>query len=291
MGSRRTATKVFALTSAVGLAAGCGAGAGTGPTELQRATLLVDRGQEKEAVQVLRRYLRQHPRSLPERRLLIRVLALTGDLGAAEREAERLASQLGADHPVPWLELGHAYELAHRYDAALVHYDRATEVAPDDARGPATAGLRAARWGEAELAEPRLKEAARRDPSDARVWHALGLVRAKLGRLDEAQAAYLAGLKADPGALENRLGLATLAVLRRDPEAALKHYDALLAKRPKFAAGHLGRSWSLLLLGRLDEAEVSLERGAELGAEAAVVERQRALLEHLRKRRQVKPKR
>ena len=109
------------------------------------------------------------------------MLALSGDLGGARKEAERLSALLGPTSPVPWIELGHAHELQHKYDEALTLYDRAAEVAPRDPSGPGTGGLRAARWGEPELAEPRLEEALRRNPGDARLWHALGLVRVRLG--------------------------------------------------------------------------------------------------------------
>ena len=102
---------------------------------------------------------------------------MTGDLGAAERAAADLAARLPPESPIPWLELGHAMELAHRYDEALDLYDRAAAVAPLDNVGPKTGGLRAARWGETALALPRLEEALRRDPRDAETWHALGLVR------------------------------------------------------------------------------------------------------------------
>jgi tetratricopeptide (TPR) repeat protein len=127
-----------------------------------------------------------------------------------------------------------------------------------------------------------LEEALRRDATDARVWHALGLVRARLGDLDAAAAAYRSGLAADPAALENRLGLATLAVKRGDAAAALEHYDALLAARPRLADAHLGRSWALIGLGRFDDAEATLNRASALGADRRALAAQRALLGRLR---------
>jgi tetratricopeptide (TPR) repeat protein len=209
------------------------------------------------------------------------VLGVLGDLAAAERQAEVLAAKLGR-RPEPWLELGHAYELCHRYDEALALYDRAAAIAPADPQGPRTGGLRAARWGEAELAEPRLVEALRRRPSDASVWHALGLVRMRLNDLAGAQSAYESGLRADPGALANRLGLATLAVLLDRPEQALVEYDAIVASRPSFADARLGRSWALIRLRRYAEAERAIEQGARLGASPRAVQAQRRLIARLR---------
>src|SRR5690606_7147240 len=119
--------------------------------------------------------LEAYPDARDERRMLIRLYGSVGELDAAQAQTERLAGMLGGASPVPWVELGHAYELAHRYEEALGSYDRAAQVAPDDPLGPKQGGMRAARWGELALAEPRLVEALRRAPRDAEVWHALGL--------------------------------------------------------------------------------------------------------------------
>ncbi|MCC6900823.1 MAG: tetratricopeptide repeat protein [Polyangiaceae bacterium] len=247
-----------------------------------RARMLVHKGQEKEAIGLLRDHLTKHPEALDERKLLIRVLALTGDLGAAEREATALSERLGAGEPTPWIEMGYAFELAHRYDEALAMFDRAAEVAPRDARGPRAGGVRAAHWGEVEIAEPRLSEAVRRDPRDASSWHALGLVRVRLGDLDGAERAYSSGLAAEPGSLESRLGLATVAVARGDASAALRHYDALCRARPKHGDLRLGRAWALLKLRRLAEAEHELGEAEQLGASTSAIAAQRRLLASLK---------
>ncbi|MEI9949488.1 MAG: tetratricopeptide repeat protein [Pseudomonadota bacterium] len=244
--------------------------------------MLVQKGRPAEAVQELDAYLQKHPEAVAERRLLIRVHASMGQMGHAQEQAQALAQVLGPASPVPWVELGYALELSHRYDEALEQYDRAARVAPRDPLGPLTAGLRAARWGEAELAEPRLVEALRRDARNAEAWHALGLARARLGNLDGAAAAYQSGLRADPRAIENHVGLATLALLRGDASAALAEYDAIVSARPKFADAQLGRSWALMKLGRLDDAQRALDRAQELGASARPLGTQRRALAALR---------
>lgn len=252
--------------------AACGGAAGS---PLPRAAMLSEKGQVEEASRLLRDYLAKHPSAVAERRLLIRIEASRGQLGAAEVEAAKLEKQLGADSPIPLVELGHALEMAHRYDEALGAYDRAAEVAPRDPLGPLTGGLRAARWGELGLAEPRLREAVRRDPKNPAAWHALGLVQLSQGELAAAEKAYNAGLLADPAALENRIGLATLALRRGDLSAALGHYDAIIARRPKLADAQLGRSFALIGLGRFDDARLALDEAARLGASPRVVAAQR----------------
>jgi len=238
----------------------------------------MDKGRAEEASALLLAYLQKHPRAVPERRLLIRVEAARGQLGSAQTQVGLLEKQLGPHSPVPLVELGHALEMAHRYDEALVAYDQAAEVAPTDPLGPLTGGLRAARWGELDWAEPRLREAVRRAPQDPAAWHALGLVQLSQGNLPGAEQAYRSGLLADPGALENRVGLATLALARGDLAAALVQYDAIAARRPNLADAQLGRSFALIGLGRFDDARRALDDAARLGGDRRVIAAQRAEL-------------
>ncbi len=242
---------------------------------LPRATMLMDRGRVEEASSLLHTYLQKHPDAVAERRLLIRVEASRGQLGAAQAQVAQLEKQLGPHSPVPLIELGYALEMSHRYDEALAAYDQAAELAPTDPLGPLTGGLRAARWGELELAEPRLREAVRRGPKDPAAWHGLGLVELSRGNLTGAEQAYRSGLLADPTALENRVGLATLAVSRGDLAGALVQYDAIAQQRPKLADAQLGRSFALLGLGRFDDAERALEEAARLGGDRRVIAAQR----------------
>ena len=252
------------------------------PDAASQARMLVDKGRSREAAAQLEAYLQRQPGAVKERRLLIRVYATLGQLDRSQQHAQALAQELGPNSPVPWVELGYAFELSHRYDEAIEQYDRAALSAPSDPLGPLTGGLRAARWGEAQLAEPRLVEGLRRDARNAEAWHALGLVRVRLGDLDGASAAYRSGLRADPQALEDHMGLATLALLRGDAAAALGEYDIIAQARPKFADAELGRAWALMKLGRLDDAQRALDRAQELGASARPLAAQRRALEALR---------
>jgi tetratricopeptide (TPR) repeat protein len=267
--ARHTTLCAFAVLA---VCAGCAASA------TERAQSLVREHREGEAVTELRRRLGSHPGDVAARRLLVRVLGFTGDLAGARAESEELARRLGPGDATAHLELGHALELAHRYDEALAEYDAASSAAPASAEGPREAGMRCARWGEVEAARPRLEEAVRRGARDAETWHTLGLVRLHMGDLDAAAEAYRAGVDADPHAAESWLGLATVGVVRGDAQAALEAYDQVLARRPRFAPAELGRAWALAKLGRKSEASRALEHAAELGAPAANVARQRAAL-------------
>jgi Flp pilus assembly protein TadD len=251
------------------LASGCAT-----PGPVDRAQRLVRLHRENEAASLLQAHLAKHPDDLPARRLYVRVLAYSGDMEGARREIAELEKRM-PDDPTPWVELGHAFELAHRFDEALAAYDTAASAVPGSPAGPREGGMRAARWGEAEEASPRLEEAVRRGARDGETFHVLGLVRLNLHDFDGAEQAYRQGLAADPKSVENLLGLATVAVARSDASAALSAYDALAAQKPGYAAAQLGRAWALAKLGRRAEAERALDRATELGAPAENVEKQR----------------
>jgi tetratricopeptide (TPR) repeat protein len=264
---------LVACALAAGIAATSSGCASPGPVD--RAQQLVRMHREGEAVTMLRAHLAKHPDDVGSRRLLVRVLAFTGDLEGAKTEVAELERRLPND-PVPWIELGHAFELTHRYDEALAAYDTAASVAPTSPAGSREGGMRCARWGEPEEALPRLEEAARRGANDAELFHALGLVRLHLKDLDGAAEAYGRGLAVDPKSTENLLGLATVAVVRGDPKAALAAYDRILERKPAYAGAELGRAWALAKLGRKDDAKRALDHAEELGAPRENVTRQRA---------------
>lgn len=259
-------------------AASVGLGACLGPATIDRARLLAERGRSEEAIQALERHLTTDQGDEEAHRLLIRLYGSVGRADRAAQQADRLAAIRPPDDPIPWVELGAALELAHRFDEALSAYDRAASAAPGSALGVKRGGMRAARWGELELAAPRLREAVRRDPADAEAWHALGVVLVGLGELEAARRAYLSGVAANPRALENRLGLATVALRQNDPRAALEQYELLVAARPKSTDALLGKSWCLILLGEYQAAEAVLLEAEALGGRRETIARQRGAL-------------
>lgn len=257
---------LVALASCVGL------------TPVEQALSLSRRERRSEAEELLRKELREHPEDVPARKLLIRFYGFDGDLGAAKAQVDELRTRVKDGDPSPEIELGHAYELAHRFEDALAQYDEAASVAPTSPAGPLEGGMRCARWGEVEEAKPRLEEAIKRGAHDAETYHALGVVRLHLRDIDGAEQAYREGLRADPKHDENLIGLATVAIMRDDAKSALAAYDALVGKHPSYAAGQLGRAWALAKLGRKDEARAAIDRAEQLGAPKANIDKQRAAL-------------
>lgn len=248
-----------------------------GPVE--RAEAHVRRNENDKAIATLRAHLDAHPDDVTARSLLVRVYALASRPDLAKAECDALAKHLPPGSPRPAIEMGHAYELGHDYEKAIASYDEAAAIAPTSPDGPRIGGLRTARWGEVELALPRLEEAVRRGATDAETLHALGLARVHAGKLEEAEATYRLALRLHPDALDSVLGLATVALVRKDYRAALEAYDRLVVARPGSPQASLGRSFALAKLGRREEARRELDRAASLGAPPANVAKQRALVD------------
>ena len=256
----------------------CAVSACANVTPTQRAASLARQHREADGIKVLRDELAAHPDDVPARRMLIRLLAYTADLDGARAEVAELEKRLPKGDPLPWIELGHAFELAHRFEEALAAYDTAASVAPDSPEGPREGGMRCARWGEVDEARPRLEEAIARGAHDPAVFHALGLVRVHQKDLDGAEEAYRSGLAVEPNGTDNLLGLATVAVMKDDAAAALAVYTQILARRPRFGPAELGRAWALAKLGRKDDARRALDHAEELGAPRENIAKQRAAL-------------
>jgi hypothetical protein len=85
----------------------------------EKAMAFARQHRESEGIALLRTELASHPGDLPARRLLVRLLAFTGQVDAARAEVAELEKRLPPDDPTPSIELGHALELARRFDEAL----------------------------------------------------------------------------------------------------------------------------------------------------------------------------
>ena len=248
------------------------------PSPAQRAISLAHLHREGEGVALLRAAIAKHPDDVDSRRVLVRLLGLIGDLTAAKKEAEDLQKRLPEGDPSGWLELGHAYELSHKFEEALAAYDTASSAAPGSPVGPLEGGTRCARWGEVAEARPRLEEAVKRGANDAEVWHTLGFVRLQQKDFDAATEAYKKGLEADRSQPQNWLGLASVAVVQGDAKGALDAYTAILELRPNFGVAELGRAWALAKLNRPKEALAALDHAEALGAPKTNIAKQRAAL-------------
>jgi Flp pilus assembly protein TadD len=122
-------------------------------------------------------------------------------------------------------------EKARRHDVARVHYLRAIAAAGDPdsaafARHEYAETL--VTWGEAPEARAQLELAAAQSPTDASIWHDLGLLRHNAGDDPGAIAALAQAEQLAPTDARPRTALAALYWKRGDKANAVREYRAML---------------------------------------------------------------
>lgn len=224
------------------------------------------RGDFDGAVEGYRRAAEAEPDE-PSRWLELARAELMADRPAQARSAFARLASLRPSDPHPIVEMGFTHELERNYDRALQSYIRAVALAPNSAYPHRVLGTRLLRWGEHGEALGPLTEAFEREPSHAETAKALALAHHASGDSDAAIRTYRAGLRASPGDLGLRLGLAAMLISMNALSDALEVYEDLCDDLPGFAAAHVGRGIILHELGRMEEAELAFVRAAEVAPE------------------------
>jgi putative PEP-CTERM system TPR-repeat lipoprotein len=199
----------------------------------------------KSAVIQLKNALQQAPDNGEARLLLGRALHELRDFASAEKEL-RLALELGQsqDAVLPLLA------------RALVEQNEFERLTKE--------------FGDRQLAD-----------AQARAAYAslIGEAHLRQGRRKEAEAAFASALSAQPEYADARLGLAELAIIDGNPDAAVGIVDALIAASPKMARAYMLRARLLSRDGKRAEARQALEQAVQ--ADAAFMPARAALVQSL----------
>ncbi|MEE4173143.1 MAG: sulfotransferase [Xanthomonadales bacterium] len=193
--------------------------------------LLVAEGRNEEAADLAREPVAEHPFLDRTNRSLLALLG--GDAESARREAEAALDQDSLPDP-------------HRA-SALNHLGRALFNA-----------------GQAPRALDAFERAARLDTGSAFPWVSLGHAQRGLGNLPAAMEAYGRALDLCPGLSAARHDLGITHYHADRPVDALATFDVLLSAAPDHTGALADSAQTLMLLGRLEEAEGRLERALEI---------------------------
>lgn len=168
-----------------------------------------------------------------------------------------------------WARLGKVYQ-AHGWAAqASAAYERAVALEAERAEWWHLLALARAELHDLAGALAANDEVLRRRPDYGPAHADRGRWLLDLGRLDEAMAAFSAGERLDPSSVEAAIGVARVLLARGEAEAAAAKLEALTAAEPTdgYARRLLGQAYRAL--GRLEDAELELSRGAAPRAEPA----------------------
>lgn len=160
-------------------------------------------------------------------------------------------------------DAGYVADAQNRTDDAIAFYQHAAKADPNSFEAHISLGLLLARLGKLNEARPELQAATKLSPgraggaTKARAWRAL----AEIDRRDNPAAAsndLIEALKLSPETPRDTLLAAELAEATNQPEAAESAYKRVLAKEPKNAEARAGLAHLLLVRKQYAEAETLL---------------------------------
>lgn len=102
-------------------------------------------------------------------------------------------------------------------------------------------------------AEQRLNQILRKAPNEATALNFFGTIRAKQGRLKEAEGFFLRAIRSDKSLIGAHMNLAYLYLLRREPDKSAAQLEKVLSLDPANADAAYRLAWVLFSQGRLDE--------------------------------------
>jgi tetratricopeptide (TPR) repeat protein len=114
-----------------------------------------------------------------------------------------------------------------------------------------------------EEAEQQLNSVLKATPNDALAVNLLGTIRAKQGRLDEAEALFSRAIRIDNQLVGAHMNLAYLYLLKRVPEKTASELKEVIRLDPNNMDASHKLAWLLLSLGRFDECISFLEKAKQ----------------------------
>ena len=151
--------------------------------------------------------------------------------------------------------------------AAIVPLEKASELAPDQARPKFLLGVALERLGRFPAAVEQYQAAEGLDSKDFDTRLALGRALLSAGRASDAEPEFRAALELRSDSSPAHLGLAESLVAGKKFDAAAAELLAYLETRPNDSLARVERAAALVRLGKDDDALTELDRAAALGAE------------------------
>jgi len=109
-------------------------------------------------------------------------------------------------------------------------------------------------------AEQQLNQVLRNAPNDATALNLFGTIRAKQGRLKEAEGFFLRAIHVDNGLIGAHMNLAYLYLLRGEPNRTAEQLEKVLSLDPANADAAYRLAWVFFSQGRFDDCIGLLER-------------------------------
>ncbi len=173
-------------------------------------------------------------------------------------------------HPVVPKKAGSIYLNTKRYQKALLAFEQAIQLDPNDAvlyngKGLALSNLN--RYGEALLA---YEQAIRLNPNNADAYFNKGNILDELKRYEEALAAYEQAIRLNPNNADAYFNKGNILDELERYEEALAAYEQAIRRDPNNADAHNNKGYTLSKLGRYEEALTACDQAIHLDPDYAL---------------------
>jgi tetratricopeptide (TPR) repeat protein len=166
-------------------------------------------------------------------------------------------------NPSSWIahnNLGAALMRMGRRDEAIVHYQKALEIDPDDAEVNSNLGSAFLQTGRTAEFIAHFNRAIEMQPRDATAHANLGAALLQMGHVEEAIGHLQKALEIDPNFVEAHSNLGNAFLQTGDVNQSLAHLQRAVELDPANAAAHYNLADTSLQMGRVDEAVTHLQK-------------------------------
>ena len=267
--------------------------ADSGDKELEAAVAKAREGRVDEALGLIKERAVRHPEWPPAQVILARILFSVNQAVAGRRALEHAAVEAG-DHPDVYLTLGGTALGDGRLSDANLNFEKVLSLIPSDRwdaektkvfRREALAGLAAVAESREDWksTQERLAGWLELEPMNGQVRQRLGRALFRLGKIEDAFAAFKAAVLHTPALESAAVSMAWLYGQKGDPKKAAEWFDNAQKFEPKSARVRLAHAVWLVDLGRPTEARTEIDEARKLDPDLKEAQRIRALIAwHLR---------
>ena len=163
-----------------------------------------------------------------------------------------------------WLRYSQGSYTFYKYEDAKKAIIKAIALSPNTANYRFEKGLLLNRIGELDSASVALDKAIQLSPQ-GEYYYWKGIVEQQLGKMNEAETAYLKAIDNKYETAEMHNNLAILLMGNKKAEQSLKHVQKAIAMKPDYAQAYSARSKIYLYLLNMDSACIDKNKAYDLG--------------------------
>jgi Flp pilus assembly protein TadD len=157
---------------------------------------------------------------------------------------------------------------AGQVDDAIIHYRKALQIKPDNAKAHNNLGIALFQKRRVPEAVAQYQEALRITPDYAEAHNNLGYALLQAGEVDEARVHFQKALQLKPDYVEARVNLGNALLKSGQVDEAIDQYQQALRMRPGNVEAQNNLGIALLQKGRFAEAKDHFQQALQLNANA-----------------------